>query len=228
MSRSSPQGGPPAHSRRDPPYGSVAASAIRMLHKAMLGLFAYLVLRRVASIGPVAVVVGGERFACEFALLAGSGGGLGSEVGVGGCEMTDTDEVEARHALFDGQLGESALRLITARKQLLAAMLLTRGAQILERRRPASGFGEAVAAVAERVRACRNPPIALVARRWLGRASCDRAHLGHRDLDPAVEDEAVRGAAGDPADLLGAIVKADRHPFVCAHRLQNPQDQLVG
>jgi hypothetical protein len=58
-----------------------------------------------AVVRSVVVVV--ERFACEFALFAGSGGGLCGEVGVGGCEMTDADELEGRDALSRGHSASS-------------------------------------------------------------------------------------------------------------------------
>ena len=48
----------------------------------------------------VAVVVGGERFARQFALFAGAGGGLSSKQGVGGCEMADADELKAPDVLL--------------------------------------------------------------------------------------------------------------------------------
>ncbi len=53
-----------------------------------------------------------ERFSRELAVFAGSGGSLSSKEGVGGCEMTNADELEAPDALLLGQLGEGALRLV--------------------------------------------------------------------------------------------------------------------
>jgi hypothetical protein len=50
-----------------------------------------------------------ERFSREFAVFAGSGGRLSGEVGVGGCEMARTDELERRDALVAGELHELAL-----------------------------------------------------------------------------------------------------------------------
>jgi hypothetical protein len=80
-------------------------------------------LRHVASVLPSAVVVVIERFARQLAVLAGSGGGLRGEVGVGGCEMADADELEARDAPLRRGLGEVALRLVAVGEQLVADVI---------------------------------------------------------------------------------------------------------
>jgi hypothetical protein len=61
-----------------------------------------------------------ERFARQLAVFAGSGGGLRGEVGVGGCEMADADEVKPAHAPLRGGLRELALPLITVSGQVFA------------------------------------------------------------------------------------------------------------
>jgi hypothetical protein len=53
-----------------------------------------------------------ERFARQLAVFAGFGGGLSGEVGVGGCEMPDADELEGCDALLGRVLGELALRVV--------------------------------------------------------------------------------------------------------------------
>jgi hypothetical protein len=77
---------------------------------------------------PSSVVVVTERFARELAVFAGAGGGLGGEVGVGGCEMADADELEPAHATLGGGLRKFALLLIAVCSQLLAASSKSRAA----------------------------------------------------------------------------------------------------
>jgi hypothetical protein len=108
-----------------------------------------------------------ERFARELAVLTGSGGRLSGEVRVGGCEMADADELKACDAPLRGELGELALLAVAVCEQLLADVVGAVLAQRAEVGGVAAGFGEAVAAVAEGVRARRKPPVTLVTWRWL-------------------------------------------------------------
>lgn len=71
------------------------------------------------------VVVVIERFARQLAVFAGSGGGLGGEVGVGGCEMADANELEPADTAFGSGLRELALPLIAVSGQLLADVIDT-------------------------------------------------------------------------------------------------------
>jgi hypothetical protein len=96
-----------------------------------------------------------ERFAGQLAVLAGSCGGLSGEVGVGGCEMPDADELEGCDAPVGRQVSEVALRLVTVGEQLLVDVIDARLAEVFEPQRVVVAFGEAVAAVAVGVRACR-------------------------------------------------------------------------
>jgi hypothetical protein len=96
-----------------------------------------------------------ERFARELAVFAGSGGGLSGEVGVGGCEMPDADELEGPDALLRAMLGEVVLRLVAVGEQLHVNVINARAPEVFEPHRPVVAFGEAVAAVAVGVRARR-------------------------------------------------------------------------
>jgi hypothetical protein len=89
-----------------------------------------------------AVVVVVERFARQLAVFAGSGGGLGGEVGVGGCEMPDTGEREGCDALLGIKLCEFALRPVATLEQLLVDVQLARFAQVFEPQRPAAALGQ--------------------------------------------------------------------------------------
>jgi hypothetical protein len=71
-----------------------------------------------------------KRFARELAVFAGSGGGLGGEAGVGGCEMPDAGEREVCDALLRGELGELALRLVAVGEQLLADVAFAFAAEV--------------------------------------------------------------------------------------------------
>jgi hypothetical protein len=73
-----------------------------------------------------------EPFVRQLAVFAGSGGGLSGQVGVGGCEMADANEVKPRDAPLRGGLGELALLLISVDEQLLADVIGARLAQVLE------------------------------------------------------------------------------------------------
>ena len=74
-----------------------------------------------------------ERFARELAVFAGSGGGLSGEVGVGGCEMADADEVEGRDALLRCEIGELALHGVAVGEQLRSDVVFAGLPQLLER-----------------------------------------------------------------------------------------------
>jgi hypothetical protein len=111
------------------------------------------VLRRFAPVLGSSVVVVIERFARQFAVLTRSGGYLSGEVGVGGCEMTQADELKARDALFGVGLRELALLLIAVGEQLRADVIDAGLAQVFEVNREAPALGQAVPAVADGVRA---------------------------------------------------------------------------
>jgi hypothetical protein len=96
-----------------------------------------------------------ERFARELAMFAGPGGGLSGEVGVGGCEMTHADELKPADPAFGVDLGDLTLRLVAVGEQLLADVVDAGLAQISESDGVVAGLGQAVAAVAEGVRARR-------------------------------------------------------------------------
>jgi hypothetical protein len=142
--------------------------------------------------------------------------------------MTDTDELKERDPVFGVELREVALRLVAVGEQVVTDVV---GA-VLTQRAEVDGvvtrFGEAVAAVADGVRARREPPVARIAYWRLEGGGGDRAHLGYRDLVAAVEDQAVGDAAGDLADVLRAVMHPDQDPLVGAHRPHDPQDQFVG
>jgi hypothetical protein len=78
------------------------------------------------------IVVVIERFARQFAMFAGSGGRLSGEVGIGSCDMTDTDELEACDTALGGGRREVALLLVTVGKQLLTDVVDAGLAQVLE------------------------------------------------------------------------------------------------
>jgi hypothetical protein len=104
---------------------------------------------------PSCVVVVVERFARQLAVFAGSGGGLSGEVGVGCCEMADADELKARDASLGRDPGEVALRLVAVGEQLCLDVVGAVLAQRAEVGGVVAGFREAVAAVADGVRARR-------------------------------------------------------------------------
>lgn len=96
-----------------------------------------------------------ERFARQFAVLTRPCGRLSGQVGVGGCEMAYADELKASDAPFGVNLGQFTLRVVAVFEQLLADVVGADLAQVFEVDREAPGFGEAVAAVADGVRARR-------------------------------------------------------------------------
>jgi hypothetical protein len=75
-----------------------------------------------------------ERFARQLTVLTGSCCRLGGEEGIGGCEMTNADELERRDPFAVGKLRRFPPRSIAADQQLLAHVVLARLAQLLERR----------------------------------------------------------------------------------------------
>jgi hypothetical protein len=76
-----------------------------------------------------------ERFTRQLALLTGSRGRLSGEVGVGGCEMTDADELERADALGWGELRERALCVVAAvGEEVFVDVALAFCAQVLRRR----------------------------------------------------------------------------------------------
>src|SRR5688572_29352640 len=116
--------------------------------------------------------------------------------------MPAADVAEARDALR--RAGERALRVVArAGEELLVYVPLARLAQRLEGGRVAAALGEAVAAVAERVRA--RPEAAVGERRVAG----ERERFAHVGADVLAHGQRVELVLGDTvrhaAGLLGAL-----------------------
>jgi hypothetical protein len=175
-----------------------------------------------------------ERFARRAPLLARPRGGRGGQERVAGCEMADAGVAEARDAL--GRARESALRRIRrARKQLLVDVALAVLAQRREGGRVAAALGEAVAAVAERVRTGTEAPLGerRIARKLEGLVRVGADVLAYRQRVELALGHWVQDAAG----LFGAFggvfgeVAGDLAPLVhgeLAHvELVAPADRAV-
>lgn len=93
-----------------------------------------------------------------------------------------------------------------------------------------AALGQAVAAVAERVRACGQPPVVRVAAaRWLGGG--DHLDVGDRERLPGVQGEFTtvwpRRPAGDPPGVFGAVVEAHADAFAVADRARRAPGEQV-
>ena len=109
---------------------------------------------------------------------------------VAGCDVALPDVAEARHPF--GRARDRALRGVARPgEELLVDVLLARFAQRLERRRVAPALGQAVRAIAERVRARAKAPIG-----ELG-VTVEPEGLAHVGADVLAHRELVELVLGD-------------------------------